>query len=76
LVLVAAQFAAVWLKAKVKLEAWHVLQASKRIFGVPDFKYYTLADGLSAISRRVGKGLRAETEAKDDPQLELALLGP
>ncbi len=58
LVLAASYFAAVWLGAKTKLEilAMHVMNAAKRIFGVPDFRYYALADGISAIFKRIGKG--------------------
>jgi hypothetical protein len=75
LVMAVAQFAATWLGATVKLEvlAWHVLQASKRIFGVPDFKYYALADGLSAIFRRVGKGLLPNQDDPNNPSPQLSL---
>ena len=57
-VLAASYFAAVWLGAKTKLEilAMHVMDAAKRIFGIPDFRYYALADGISAVFKRVGKG--------------------
>ncbi len=56
--LAASYFAAVWLGAKTKLEilAMHVMNTAKRIFGVPDFRYYALADGISAIFKRTGKG--------------------
>ncbi|MCP4685598.1 MAG: transposase, partial [bacterium] len=58
LVLAASYFAAVWLGAKTKLEilALHVMNAAKRVFGIPDFRYYALADGISAILGRIGKG--------------------
>jgi hypothetical protein len=36
--------------------AGHVLKCAKRVFGIPDFKYYALGDGLSNIfSRYPGK---------------------
>jgi len=36
--------------------AGHVLKCAKRVFGIPDFKYYVLGDGLSNIfSRYPGK---------------------
>jgi len=78
LVLAAAQFAAVWLGARLKLEvlAEHVLDAAKRIFGVPDFKYYALADGLAAIFRRVGKGLLPEPDNEHHGPLQLRLFYP
>lgn len=63
LVLAASYFAAVWLGTKTKLEilAVHVIDAAKRLFGVPDFRYYALADGISAVFKRIGKGpLRSE----------------
>jgi len=75
LVLVAAYFAAVKLgtQAKLKILALHVLKAAKRIFGIPDFRYYALADGIQAILKRIGKGpLRQQDEfRKYIPQLIL-----
>ena len=58
LVLAASYFAAVWLGTKTKLTilAMHAMNAAKRIFGIPDFRYYALADGISAIFKRIGKG--------------------
>jgi len=58
LVLASAYFTATWLGEKTKLEilAMHVMEVSQRIFGVPDFKYYALADGIRVILKRVGKG--------------------
>ncbi len=58
LVLAASYFAAVWLGAKTKLNilAMHAANAAKRIFGIPDFRYYALADGILAIFKRIGKG--------------------
>jgi hypothetical protein len=58
LVLAAAYFAAVWLGTRTKLNilAMHALSAAKRLFGVPDFRYYALADGIRNIFKRVGKG--------------------
>jgi len=37
---------------KLKIMAGHVLKQAKRVFGVPDFKYYALGDGLSDIFKR------------------------
>ena len=58
LVLAASCFAAVWLGTRTKLNilAMHAMNAAKRLFGVPDFRYYALADGIQSISKRVGKG--------------------
>lgn len=41
---------------KLTVMAGHVLRSAKRVFGIPDFKYYALGDGLSNIfSRYPGK---------------------
>ena len=58
LVLAASYFAAVWLgtNAKLNVLAMHAMIAAKRIFGIPDFRYYALADGIKAIFKRIGKG--------------------
>jgi hypothetical protein len=41
---------------KLTVMAGHVLNCAKRVFGIPDFKYYALGDGLSNIfSRYPGK---------------------
>ncbi|MBF0319396.1 MAG: transposase [Nitrospirae bacterium] len=54
LVLTAAYFASVVLDMKVKLRvmAGHILNAAKRVFGIPDFHYYAIADGLTNIFKR------------------------
>lgn len=58
LVLAASYFAAVWLgtTAKLTILAMHAMNAAKRLFGIPDFRYYALADGIKAIFKRIGKG--------------------
>lgn len=38
--------------ARLRVMAGYVEQAAKRLFGVPDFKYYALADGLRALFAR------------------------
>jgi hypothetical protein len=59
LVLAASFFAAVYLGSRAKLEilALHVLKAAKRIFGIPDFRYYALADGIKEVLSKAGKGI-------------------
>jgi hypothetical protein len=51
LVLAACYFAAVYLGEglKLKILARRVLKLAKRFFGVPDFHYYALADGIATI---------------------------
>ena len=38
--------------AKLRVMAGHVLKAAKRVFGIPDFHYYAIADGLMSIFLR------------------------
>lgn len=59
LVLASSFFAAVYLghKAKLKILAFNVLKAAKRIFGIPDFRYYALTDGIKEVLSRTGKGI-------------------
>jgi hypothetical protein len=54
LVMATAYFAAGWLGESLKLAvlASRVLKAAKRFFGVPDFHYYALADGLRVLLSR------------------------
>ena len=61
LVLAAAFFAAVVLdsEAKLRIMAAYVKKAAKRLFGIPDFKYYALSDGLrSLFTRHPGRPAR------------------
>jgi hypothetical protein len=55
LVLAAVYFSAVWLGESVKLAilAVRVARAARRFFGVPDFHYYALADGISTLLSRL-----------------------
>jgi len=61
LVWAAAYFAAVLLDttSKLKVMAGYVLKAAKRVFGIPEFHYYCIADGLTSIfSRYPGRIVR------------------
>ena len=75
LVLAASYFAAVWLGTTTKLNilAMHAMNAAKRIFGIPDFRYYALADGISAIFKRIGKGPLHPRRHKPEPSPQLLL---
>jgi len=54
LVYAVAYFAAVLLDtaSKLKVMAGYVLKAAKRVFGIPEFHYYCIADGLTSIFMR------------------------
>jgi hypothetical protein len=76
LVSAASYFAAVVLDigSKLQLTAAYVLKSAKRVFGIPEFRYYAIADGLRAIfSKYPGKPYRMFwTKAPPhNPQLEL-----
>jgi hypothetical protein len=57
LVLAASYFAAVYLGVRAKLEilVTHVLKAAKRIFGIPVFRYYAIADGMRELLNRYNR---------------------
>jgi hypothetical protein len=57
LVLAAVYFSAVWLGESLKLAvlATRVTQVARRFFGVPDFHYYALADGIAVLFSRLGR---------------------
>ena len=64
LVLVVSYFAAKVLDigSKLKITAAYVLKAAKRVFGIPDFRYYAIADGLrNLFMRHPGKPYRQFT---------------
>lgn len=76
LVLAAIFFAAVVLdtEAKLRVMAGYVHKAAKRLFGIPDFKYYALADGLrSLFTRHPGRPVRLKS-FPHPAQLDLFLL--
>ncbi len=59
LLLAAVYFAAVCLGrgAKLRILALNALRSAKRLFGIPDFFYYAIADGIKHILTRSSKGL-------------------
>jgi hypothetical protein len=73
-VLATSYFAAVWLGKKTKLNilALHTVHAAKRVFGIPDFRYYALADGIKTIFKRIGKGPLIPEKHKTKPYIQLS----
>jgi len=59
LLLAVAFFAAVYLgqRARLKILVYRVLNQAKRIFGIPDFRCYAIADGIKAILTRCSCGV-------------------
>jgi hypothetical protein len=78
LVLAAMFFAARVLDHDLRLRvmAGYVEKAAKRLFGIPDFKYYALADGLSALFRRHPGPPVARIHEPTDDQLPLFQCAP
>jgi hypothetical protein len=75
LVLAAMFFAACVLDhdARLRIMAGYVEKAAKRLFGVPDFKYYALADGLRALlTRHPGRSV-THSKPKTDYQMGSSL---
>ena len=56
---------------KLKIMTGHILKQAKRVFGIPDFKFYAIGDGLSTIfSRSPGKITIAKPLGMDNAQLD------
>ena len=66
-----AFFTAVVLGTRIKLDilATHLLRAAKRLFGIPDFRLYALADGIREVCARSPR--RSKPSADAPPQLTL-----
>ena len=66
LVLAAAYFSAVWLGESLKLRilSTRVAKVAKRFFGVPDFHYYALIDGIALLLSRFGKWMHEMWDVK------------
>ena len=77
LVLCAMYFAAVHLGDSVKLAAlaYHALRASKRLFGIPNFRYYAVADGIRRLLERSTRPFRM-IYTPVPPQKQLTLFSP
>ena len=78
LVLAVAYFAMVYLGIKTKLRvlARHVLKAARRLFGIPDFRFYALADGIQELLFSRQKGLESFTNMLKTETIQLKLFDP
>jgi len=78
LVTAAAYFAAVYLGLRMKLRvlAGHVLRASKRVFGIPDFRLYALADGIRQFLYSQTQGLTKLLELQSALPVQPSLFDP
>jgi len=75
LVTAAAYFAAVYLGLRMKLRvlAGQVLRASKRVFGIPDFRLYALADGIRQFLYSQTQGLKKLLEKQNPVPIQPTL---
>ena len=73
--LLAMHFAMTHLAQETKLEVLchHALIASKRLFGIPDFRFYAIADGIKEIlsGRRTAPFDFTRLDPEPSPQLDL-----
>jgi hypothetical protein len=78
LVTAAAYFAAVYLGLRMKLRvlAGHILRASRRVFGIPDFRLYALADGIRQYLYSQTKGLKKLLELQNPLPVQARLFDP
>jgi hypothetical protein len=78
LVLAVAYFAMVYLGIKTKLRvlARHVLKAARRLFGIPDFRFYALADGIRELLFSRQKGLESFIKMLKTETIQLKLFDP
>jgi hypothetical protein len=63
LVVAAAYFSAVWLCETLKLKVLSA-QVAKRFFGVPDFHYHALDDGIAMLLSRPGRCVKESRASK------------
>lgn len=77
-VLAAAFFTAVrlGLQTRLRILATHALNAAKRLFGIPDFRYYALADGIRDVLSRSRRRKRPAPGSHPPEPLQLALDPP
>jgi hypothetical protein len=77
LVTAAMYFAAVWLGSRLRLKIllYHALKAAKRLFGIPNFRYYAIADGVKEIFAKYSGQIfyRKKISKEVDPQMKLLL---
>lgn len=72
--LLAMSFSMLWLGQKEKLAvlAMNAIKAGKRLFGIADFRYYAIADGLAEIlGKRTARAFNKDPGLTDDPQLDM-----
>ena len=76
IVMAVAYFAMVVLdhRSKMKVMLGHTYRMAKRVFGVPDFRYYAIADGIMALLTRHPGRVKGIEGRRKDLQLTLVLV--
>jgi hypothetical protein len=78
LILAVAYFTMVYLGLRTKLRvlAAHVLTAARRLFGVPDFRFYALADGIREFLFNPRKGFQNINPMSKTHHFQMSLFDP
>lgn len=78
LVLAVTYFTMVYLGIKTKLRVLsrHVLRAARRLFGIPDFRFYALADGIRELLFGRHKGLEGFSQVLKTERMQMSLFDP
>lgn len=78
LVLAVTYFTMVYLGLKTKLRvlSQHVLKAARRLFGIPDFRFYALADGIRELLFGRPKALESFSQVLKTETLQMSLFDP
>jgi hypothetical protein len=78
LVLAVAYFTMVYLGLKTKLRVMthNVLKAARRLFGIPDFRFYALADGIRELLFGRKRGLGGFSQMLKTQSMQLILFDP
>jgi hypothetical protein len=64
------------IKTKLKVLARHVLKAARRLFGIPDIRFYALADGIRDLLFGRKKGLEGVSQILKTESIQLCLFDP
>jgi len=61
------------IKLKLRVLAGHIVKAARRVFGIPDFRLYAIADGIKHLLFNRSRGLGLAPRALSPPLLQRSL---
>ena len=64
------------IKTKLRVLARNVLRAARWLFGVPDFRFYALADGIRELLFGRQKGFEGFSQMLKTENLQISLFDP